>query len=256
MIRLELMKKEDLTYIVKWNANTSPEFLMQWAGPYMNYPLTEEQLLSYMDQHKINSEGTDTHFYKIVDDSGLMLGCIELGKIDPVNQSARIGKVLVGNTESRGSRIGRQAVQKVLQGGFEKLKLHRISLGVFDFNESAIRCYKNCGFEIDGIMKESRKIGDVYWNLIEMSLLESKWRALQHRQEEVKREVKPGVRYKHFKGKEYEVLYVGKHSETMEEMVVYRQLYGECGIWVRPVEMFLEKVQVEGKWVNRFEEME
>ena len=45
--------------------------------------------------------------------------------------------------------------------------------------------------------------------------------------------IKPG-RYRHFKGREYEVIGVAKHSETLEEMVVYRQLYGEHGLWVRP----------------------
>lgn len=68
--------------------------------------------------------------------------------------------------------------------------------------------------------------------------------------------IKLGSKYRHFKGKDYKVLYVAKHSETLEEMVVYQQLYGEMGIWVRPIEMFFEKVEFEGKLVNRFEEVE
>ena len=58
-----------------------------------------------------------------------------------------------------------------------------------------------------------------------------------------KRTVRPGARYRHFKGKDYRVLYVARHSETLEEMVVYQQLYGDQGIWVRPLEMFLETVE-------------
>ena len=50
-------------------------------------------------------------------------------------------------------------------------------------------------------------------------------------------DIKTG-KYRHFKGNEYEVLYVAKHSETMEEMVVYRALYGEHGVWVRPADMW------------------
>lgn len=64
-------------------------------------------------------------------------------------------------------------------------------------------------------------------------------------------EVKVG-RYRHFKGMEYEVLGVAKHSETLEEMVVYRALYGEGGLWVRPAAMFLETVEREGKIFPRF----
>ena len=57
--------------------------------------------------------------------------------------------------------------------------------------------------------------------------------------------IKPG-RYRHFKGKEYEVLGVARHSETEEELVVYRALYGDFGLWVRPVSMWNETVERDG----------
>ena len=60
-------------------------------------------------------------------------------------------------------------------------------------------------------------------------------------------------RYKHFKGNEYELLGVAKHSETLEEYVIYRALYGDKGLWIRPKEMFFEKVTRDGKTFNRFE---
>jgi hypothetical protein len=69
------------------------------------------------------------------------------------------------------------------------------------------------------------------------------------------REIKAGKKYRHFKGNEYSVLHVAKHSETLEDMVVYQALYGERGIWVRPLSMFLEKKEVDGKIINRFEEI-
>lgn len=59
-------------------------------------------------------------------------------------------------------------------------------------------------------------------------------------------------KYQHYKGKPYEVIGVAKHSETLEELVVYRELYGDHGLWVRPLKMFLEKVEVDGKKVPRF----
>lgn len=63
--------------------------------------------------------------------------------------------------------------------------------------------------------------------------------------------IKPG-RYRHFKGKEYEVLGVARHSETEEELVVYRALYGDFGLWVRPVSMWNETVERNGKTFRRF----
>ena len=64
-------------------------------------------------------------------------------------------------------------------------------------------------------------------------------------------EIKPG-KYRHFKGNEYEVLGVSLHSETLEEMVVYRALYGDCGLWVRPAAMWNEMVEKDGEKIKRF----
>ena len=65
-------------------------------------------------------------------------------------------------------------------------------------------------------------------------------------------DIKPG-RYRHFKGGEYEVIGIGKHSETLEEYVLYRALYGEGGYWVRPASMWNETVKRDGKTYKRFE---
>lgn len=64
-------------------------------------------------------------------------------------------------------------------------------------------------------------------------------------------EIKPG-RYRHFKGKEYEVLFLATHSETLEQMVIYRALYGERGMWVRPATMWNEPVTRDGVTFQRF----
>lgn len=64
-------------------------------------------------------------------------------------------------------------------------------------------------------------------------------------------EIRPG-RYRHFKGKEYRVLGVARHSETLEPLVVYQALYGEWGLWVRPAAMWNEQVEREGQAMPRF----
>lgn len=65
-------------------------------------------------------------------------------------------------------------------------------------------------------------------------------------------DIKPG-KYRHFKGNMYQVLYVARHSETLEPMVVYKALYGDHGIWVRPASMWNELVEHDGQMVKRFE---
>ena len=67
--------------------------------------------------------------------------------------------------------------------------------------------------------------------------------------------IKPGL-YRHFKGNEYQVLEVARHSETMEEFVVYRALYGDGGLWVRPLKMFTETVERDGNVMQRFQFIE
>ena len=64
-------------------------------------------------------------------------------------------------------------------------------------------------------------------------------------------EIRPGL-YRHFKGGEYRVLFMARHSETEEWMVVYQALYGEKGIWVRPASMWNEELEREGERVKRF----
>ena len=64
-------------------------------------------------------------------------------------------------------------------------------------------------------------------------------------------EIRPGI-WRHFKGNRYQVIGVAKHSETLEPMVVYRALYGEGGLWVRPASMWLETVERNGRTYQRF----
>ena len=63
--------------------------------------------------------------------------------------------------------------------------------------------------------------------------------------------LQPG-KYQHYKGMFYEVLYVATHSETLDHLVVYKQLYGDHGIWVRPFDMFVEEVTIDGETKKRF----
>lgn len=62
----------------------------------------------------------------------------------------------------------------------------------------------------------------------------------------------PAGRYRHYKGREYEVLGVVRHSETLEPLVLYRPLYGDSGLWVRPHAMFFGSLELDGRQVQRF----
>ena len=167
MIKLNPFKRSDFKQLIDWV--DSEEFLIQWSGNAFTYPLNERQLEKYI-------ESANTLAFKVIDEeTKVVIGHISLGKIDNINKSARIGKVLVGNTKMRGRSIGKHMMKAVLYIAFEELKLHRVTLGVYDFNTSAISCYGKIGFVKEGLLRDSKKVGVMYWNLWEMSILEYEW---------------------------------------------------------------------------------
>ncbi len=87
-------------------------------------------------------------------------------------------RVLVGPASARGTGLGECIVRELVRVGFHELGLHRLSPNVFDFNESAIKCYRRVGFQLEGTLSQSRRSGDEYWNNCIMGLLRSEWDAV------------------------------------------------------------------------------
>ena len=181
MIKLEYFSKEDFPQLIEWM--DGEHLITNWAGSLFKYPLTEESLDWYVeDTNVINS--SDAFIWKGVNTTtGKTVGHISLGSVSEKNKSGRISRVLVGNTSERGKGGCTGMINAVLKFGFEELALHRISLGVYDFNHSAIRCYEKCGFVKEGLMRDVLKYDGEYWSLWEMSILEHEWRALHKKQD-------------------------------------------------------------------------
>lgn len=179
MIELRFFERSDIQQLINWIE--TPEFLLQWGGPNFSFPLTEQQLKNYLKD--ANNDNSQVMVYSVLEkETGNVIGHISLGNIDRSNKSARIGKVLVGDKNVRGKGIGLQMMKEILKVAFDELKLHRVSLGVFDFNASAIACYEKAGFIKEGLHRDSRKIGNEYWSLWEMSILENEWREINKRE--------------------------------------------------------------------------
>ncbi|MFA1822934.1 GNAT family N-acetyltransferase [Virgibacillus oceani] len=174
MIRLEHFDKKDFDLLISWI--DSPEFLMQWAGSNFSYPLNHDQLNQYIKG--ANEQNSRVHIYKVIfNETNKTIGHISLNNIDLKNRSARMGKVLLGDNSLRGKGIGREMVDALLNIAFNDLSIHRVGLGVFDFNELAIRSYEKVGFVKEGLLRDVRKMGDEYWSLWEMSILEDEWKS-------------------------------------------------------------------------------
>lgn len=174
MIKLAAGRSEDFEHILSWNEDRGAEFLLQWAGPGFQYPLTREQLHRALDA-AIAGTTQEHRLYRIIATNPAgeeqTVGVVELARIDPANRSARVSHFLLGEPSVRGRGIGTEALRLLLAVCFDELDLHRVSLSVFDFNEGAIRCYEKAGFRKEGLLRDARRVGARYWSLYEMSIL-------------------------------------------------------------------------------------
>lgn len=176
MIRLEYFEPTDFDQLINW-INTE-ELLINWAGSLFSFPLTKASMEWYLSNTN-DPEKSDALVYKVVEEeSGETIGHISLGGISRKNRSARISRVLIGNENSKGKGYCKQMIKAVLKIGFENLQLHKVSLGVYDFNSSALKCYQSAGFTIEGTMRDVLLHKEKWWSLIEMGILEDEWRAM------------------------------------------------------------------------------
>jgi RimJ/RimL family protein N-acetyltransferase len=104
------------------------------------------------------------------------VGHVELDAIERRHRTATLTRVLVSPAH-RGRGLGGALTAAALERGFEGEGLHRIQLRVFDFNASAISCYERLGFRREGLLRETRRIGQTWWSSLVMSLLEDEWRS-------------------------------------------------------------------------------
>jgi RimJ/RimL family protein N-acetyltransferase len=156
----------------------TPEFLYQWSGPLFTFPLDRAQLERYLLTGV--GEPPTTRLFTAIDEAGAPVGHIELTHIDRRNRAASVARVLIFS-EHRGKGLGREMLTLALQVGFEALGLHRLELLVFDFNRAAIAAYEHAGMTIEGRLRDVLKVGDEFWSVSQMSMLEDEWRSREWR---------------------------------------------------------------------------
>lgn len=166
MVKLERFEETDYDRLISWI--DSEEFMIQFSGPVFNFPLTREQLDIYLSaDNRIVFRVLDSNTEEII-------GHAELNNIDKKNKNARICRVVIGEKTNRNKGYGKAIIKELVKIGFKELKLHRLDLGVFDFNQQAINCYLKSGFEIEGVFKENYKVGNQYWSTCNMSIINTK----------------------------------------------------------------------------------
>lgn len=146
----------------------TPRDLRAWSGSVFSYPLTEEQIQRHLDE--ISAAGSSSMAIKAVTADGRLVGYGELCKIRQ-GESAMIRRLLVRGGEFRRCGIGRGLVEHLLSLAFEEFNLHRVYLGVFDWNQPAIDLYTACGFQPEGSWREHVLMDGSFHTLNWMALL-------------------------------------------------------------------------------------
>jgi RimJ/RimL family protein N-acetyltransferase len=177
MVELAPFRASDSATLLDWIPDD--EFLAQWAGPMFSPPLDLAQLEAFREQAERESQAR--RLYRLTrTGSREMLGYGELGAIDPQCSSARLSRLLV-EPGRRGEGLGLALVDALLSVAFDELALHRVELGVYDFNRGAIRCYEKAGFRIEGTRRECHLVAGSWWNSCTMGILAPEWRARHSR---------------------------------------------------------------------------
>jgi RimJ/RimL family protein N-acetyltransferase len=173
---LRFITESDFEHLKRWSI--SPEYLKQWAGPSLTFPLDDNQLTKYIDgaNHPANSERLI--FCAVHEATQQVVGHISFSILDRSNRSARIGKVVV-DPDYQGRGFGSRMMNEMLRIGFEGLGMHRLSLGAYDFNTAALKTYEALGFKREGVLRESALFGEQYVDCVELSILDREWSALQ-----------------------------------------------------------------------------
>ena len=165
MIRLEPFTESDFYTFISWVDNE--ELLITIAGTVFSYPLTIEQLQTYL-------EDKNSHSFNIVDVSqGKVIGHAEI--ILSGHNTFKIDKLIIGDKSNRGKGIGQEVIIELLAYSFVDLGAKTVELNVFDWNIGGIRCYEKCGFVMNPQKQATFQVGDKNWIAINMTIEKVDW---------------------------------------------------------------------------------
>jgi RimJ/RimL family protein N-acetyltransferase len=168
-LNLRALEPKDCGALRSWI--TSADALLQWSGPWdFRWPLELGQL-----QLDLERAGDHRRLYAAVDRDGEFVGHAML-TIQPDHRLGVIGRVLI-DPARRGGGLGIALMEEVAAVAFDQFGLHRLQLGVYEFNAGAIACYQRVGFVIEGRLRDSTRGSTGYWNGYVMALLKPEYRA-------------------------------------------------------------------------------
>ena len=171
-VRLTAVNKEiDAELFATWNRDSDYVRLAD-IGPSCLYPV--KQIQDWMDE----SDENECNFIIETTADNKRIGSVGLDDLNWTARSAWVG-IGIGDPHCRGKGYGTEAMNLILRYAFNELNLHRVQLGVFEINKSAIRSYEKCGFKNEGIEREFVCKEGKRWNVVSMGILQTEWQLEQ-----------------------------------------------------------------------------
>lgn len=168
MITLQKFEVRDIPRLIQWTPDAKN--LMLWAGPGYRFPLDHDQVMETFE--KTRAEKPSHYMFKVVHEGTQeVIGHLEIMALDYQKGTAVLGRVLIGDQSNRGKGYGEEMIRTALKIGFEDLNLKELTLGVFDFNQAAIKCYHKLGFQAYETLENFRQVEGESWTLIRMKLV-------------------------------------------------------------------------------------
>jgi len=159
MIELKTFTQNDFYTLISWINNK--EELFQFAGPLFNFPLTNDQLLEYINKQDKKP------FKVILKETNETIGHCELNF---ENGNNRLSRILIGNEKYRNKKLGEQIVRNMVDLFFNHQSVKKVDLNVFDWNTRAIKCYEKVGFIINHQNTDYLNVYGKIWTRLNMEL--------------------------------------------------------------------------------------
>ncbi|MGH2512616.1 MAG: GNAT family N-acetyltransferase [Candidatus Limnocylindrales bacterium] len=162
----------NLAAFMRWYADPEVSRLTR----YQEGPMARAEIERFFHARVLGPESLAMAIHERATDR--LLGTCAFSQLDGENGSA-LFHITIGEKDAWGRGFGTEATRLMVEHAFERLRLHRLGLSVFAFNERAIRAYRRAGFVIEGRSREAIRRDGRWWDEVEMSILDSDWRAQQ-----------------------------------------------------------------------------
>jgi RimJ/RimL family protein N-acetyltransferase len=173
LVRLRASEPTDLENAYTWvNDREVTQYLM------VRYPWSRAREEKYLRDASVEDNAFGDVRLAIETKEGVHIGMCGLHRARPEDRGAELG-ITIGDKSFWSNGYGTDTVQTLLRFGFEQMNLHKVALGVFEFNERGIACYRKCGFVEEGRFREEYFQDGRYWDVVRMSLLRSEFEAMR-----------------------------------------------------------------------------